>query len=100
MDWGLVTHVDPDIQAALIVHVSHLVSKDYAKVPKDLVKLGFVPPDRERAVEGTDVVETLANIYGKWSKGGGTAGLDLNAVLNKVNNLSTKYGNLFQVTII
>lgn len=43
MDWGLVTPVEEYIQTTLITHVSHLVSKDYAKVPSDLVKLGFVP---------------------------------------------------------
>jgi len=39
MDWGLVQSIDPDIQTTLIAHISHLVGKDYAKIPADLGKL-------------------------------------------------------------
>jgi hypothetical protein len=43
LDWGLVTVLQPDLQLAYIEHIAHLTSKDYAKLPADLVKLGFVP---------------------------------------------------------
>ena len=50
LDWGLVTSIDPDLQTSLIEHVAHLTAKDYAKVPSDLVKLGFVPKGGEAAM--------------------------------------------------
>ena len=42
LDWGLVSTLDADLQLTLIEHVANLVARDYAKVPDDLVKLGFV----------------------------------------------------------
>merc|ERR1719207_279305 len=39
LDWGLTTEVTRDQQYAIIEYISHLVSEDYAKVPKDLRKL-------------------------------------------------------------
>ena len=54
LDWGLVTTVRPDLQLTLIEHVAHLTAADYAKVPTDLVKLGFVPcATRRTRTEGT-----------------------------------------------
>ena len=44
------TSIDPDLQTSLIEHVAHLTAKDYAKVPSDLVKLGFVPKGGEAAM--------------------------------------------------
>lgn len=97
MDWGLVTSVDSSIQSTLIIHVSHLVSKDYEKIPADLVKLGFVPSSKEQFIANTDVVALLADIYGKWAKGGGTKRIDINAVVNQINELADEYGNLFRL---
>ena len=39
LDWGLVTNVNKELQVTLIEHVAHLVSKDYAAIPDDLVKV-------------------------------------------------------------
>lgn len=50
LDWGLVTSVRPDLQLTLIEHVAHLTAADYAKVPSDLIKLGFVPEGGEEAI--------------------------------------------------
>ena len=50
LDWGLVTSVRNDLQLTLIEHVAHLTASDYAKVPSDLVKLGFVPEGAESVV--------------------------------------------------
>jgi predicted unusual protein kinase regulating ubiquinone biosynthesis (AarF/ABC1/UbiB family) len=97
MDWGLVTSIDPEIQSTLIAHVSHLVAKDYAKVPSDLVKLGFVPQGKEDVVLNAGVVEVLADIYGNWARGGGASKIDINAVVNQVSGLTARYGNLFQL---
>ncbi|KAL3892541.1 MAG: hypothetical protein SGPRY_015034, partial [Prymnesium sp.] len=59
LDWGLVTTVDSDLQLTFLEHVAHLVAKDYAAVPADLVKLGFVPQGMEQAIMDAGVVETL-----------------------------------------
>eukprot|EP01035_Chromulina_nebulosa_P021250 gene21250-27535_t len=97
LDWGLVTHIDSEIQTTLISHVSHLVSKDYAKIPNDLVKLGFVPKGKEDFMAGTDVVEVLTDIYGRWALGGGATRIDINAVFNQINGLADRYGRLLQI---
>jgi hypothetical protein len=39
-----------------IEHIAHLTAKDYAKVPADLVKLGFVPAGKEDDILKTDAV--------------------------------------------
>ena len=34
LDWGLVTRLDGNIQAAFIEHIAHLTSRDYAAIPR------------------------------------------------------------------
>lgn len=63
LDWGLVTNLDPDLQAAFIEHIAHLTSKDYARVPADLVKLGFIPAGKEAVALESGVVSVLAEVY-------------------------------------
>ena len=57
LDWGLVTRLQPDLQLTFIEHIAHLTSRDYASVPADLVKLGFVPAGKEELVQEAGVVE-------------------------------------------
>eukprot|EP00913_Durusdinium_trenchii_P004632 g4301.t1 len=71
LDWGLVTKLDPSFRVAYIEHIAHLVSGDYEPVPRDLVALGFVPEGMEGDVIQSEVVGTLADVYGQWSAGGG-----------------------------
>lgn len=97
MDWGLVTSLPPGLQVYMIEHIAHLTSKDYAQVPSDLVKLQFIPADKEDFMAEEGVAEVLGTIYGEWSKGGGVANIDVNGVFNQLNGLSSKYGNLFQL---
>lgn len=97
LDWGLVTTLNPDLQLSFIEHIAHLTSKDYEKVPSDLVKLGFVPPGKEALIQSSGVVPVIAEVYGEFAKGGGATKIDVSAVVSKLQGLAEKYGNLFQV---
>mmetsp|Transcript_4229 Transcript_4229/g.8564 ORF Transcript_4229/g.8564 Transcript_4229/m.8564 type:complete len:857 (+) Transcript_4229:169-2739(+) len=98
LDWGLVSSLDPDLQITMIEHVAHLTSGDYAEVPQDLVKLGFVPPQMVEKMKEANIVETLADIYGTWSLGGGANRIDVNSVVNDIRGLTKAgEGSIFQV---
>ena len=97
LDWGLVTVLQPDLQLSYIEHIAHLTSKDYAKVPGDLVKLGFVPEGKQKAVLEAGVVDVLSSVYTKFAGGGGAAKIDVNQVISEMNGLAGTYGNLFQL---
>lgn len=97
LDWGLVTNLDPSFRVAYIEHIAHLVSGDYEPVPRDLVTIGFVPEGMEDDVVKSEVVDTLANVYGQWSMGGGAKQMDVNALFSQIQGLSREYGNLFRV---
>lgn len=97
LDWGLVTVLNPDLQLSYIEHIAHLTSKDYAKVPADLVRLGFVPEGKQQAVLEAGVVEVLSSVYTKFAGGGGVAKIDVNQVIQEMNGLAGTYGNLFQL---
>jgi len=98
LDWGLVTTVRPDLQLTLIEHVAHLTAADYAKVPSDLVKLGFVPDGAEDVVIDNGVVDFLTYTYSTWTSGGGASKLDVPALFSRVRELSADTdGGIFQV---
>lgn len=97
LDWGLVTELEPDLQVSMIEHVAHLTSKDYAKVPSDLVKLGFIPKHMEGLARDSGVVEVLTDVYSRFAQGGGAAKIDVSAVINDLSGLTKTYGNLFQL---
>jgi len=97
LDWGLVTNLNPSFRVAYIEHIAHLVSGDYDPVPTDLVRIGFVPEGMEEDVKKSEVVGTLAEVYGQWSLGGGAAAVDVNGLFNEIQGLSRRYGNLFRV---
>ena len=98
LDWGLVTTLNPDLQLSFIEHIAHLTSKDYEKVPSDLVKLGFVPPGKEALIQQSGVVSVIAEVYTEFAKGGGAAKVDVSGVVSKLQGLASTYGNLFQVS--
>lgn len=98
LDWGLVTGIDPDLQLSLIEHVAHLTAKDYAKVPADLVKLGFVPEGGEAAMATSGIADFLTYTYSTWTSGGGAAKFNVPQLLDKVNALAAENGgSIFQV---
>jgi len=97
LDWGLVTTLKPDLQLSYIEHIAHLTSKDYARVPSDLVKLGFVPDGKQDAIEEAGVVDVLTSVYSQFAGGGGAAKIDVNKVISEMTGLADTYGNLFQL---
>lgn len=97
LDWGMVTKLDPDLQVTLIEHMAHLTSADYGEVPRDLLKLGFIPESKADLIEDSGIVEVLADIYGAWTGGGGAASVNVNKVIAQLQDLTEKNGNLFQI---
>jgi len=93
----MVTRIDKKVQLALIEHVAHLTSSDYAEVPNDLLLLGFIAPDQADLIEDSGIVELLADIYGAWSSGGGAAAINVNDVVSRLQDLTADKGNPFQI---
>merc|ERR1712032_809737 len=77
--------------------MAHLTSADYAEVPRDLLLLGFIPESKADLIRDSGVVETLAEIYGAWTAGGGAAAVNVNKVIADLQNLTAEKGNLFQI---
>lgn len=93
----MVTAIDRDLQLTLIEHMAHLTSADYAEIPRDLLLLGFIPPEKEDKIADSGVVELLADIYGAWTAGGGAASVNVNEVMASLQDLTAEKGNLFQI---
>jgi aarF domain-containing kinase len=88
----MVTSIPPQLQLTLIEHMAHLTSRDYEEVPRDLYLLGFVPKDKEAEIQSSGVTEVLADIYGRWTDGGGMASINANEVLSKMQDLAAEKG--------
>jgi aarF domain-containing kinase len=86
--------LDPDLQVTLIEHMAHLTSADYEEIPRDLLLLGFIPPEKASLIKDSGVVEVLADIYGAWTKGGGAATINVNKVISQLQDLTATRGNL------
>jgi predicted unusual protein kinase regulating ubiquinone biosynthesis (AarF/ABC1/UbiB family) len=97
LDWGMVTRLDENLQLTLIEHMAHLTSKDYAEIPQDLLLLGFIPQEKASEIKDSGLVDTLANIYGAWTEGGGAAAIDVNQVIVDLQELQATKGNLFRI---
>jgi hypothetical protein len=59
--------------------------------------LGFIPENQASLIKDSGVVETLAEIYGAWTKGGGAAAINVNKVIADLQDLTAEKGNLFQI---
>lgn len=97
LDWGMVTRLPPELQLTLIEHMAHLTSSDYEEIPRDLLLLGFIPEDKADLIQDSGIVSVLADIYGAWTSGGGVAAINVNQVVNQLQDLTAKKGNLFQI---
>ena len=97
LDWGMVTRLDPDLQITLIEHMAHLTSRDYDEIPKDLLQLGFIDESNADVIGDSGVVETLAEIYGAWTNGGGAAAVNVNKVIADLQDLTAEKGNFFKI---
>ena len=98
LDWGLVTTLDPDLQLTLIEHVAHLTAEDYARIPGDLVRLGFVPAGSEAAALEAGVVSLLTRAYRERAAGGGFARFDVPGLFQELRALAADTpSGLFQI---
>lgn len=75
LDWGLVTNIEPDKRFAILEYIVHLIGRDYAAVPRDLLALGFIPPNKTIAMEDEGVIRVLADVFRALAKGGGAKGV-------------------------
>jgi predicted unusual protein kinase regulating ubiquinone biosynthesis (AarF/ABC1/UbiB family) len=71
LDFGMCIEVEKDLQYGLIEYISHLMSEDYEEIPKDLIRLGFVPPGQEAMIQRAGVVAALSSILKQLAQGGG-----------------------------
>jgi len=97
LDWGLVTNITREQQYTIIEYIAHLVSQDYASIPRDLVALGFVPEGKEALVEEAGVVRVLSTVLRQLASGGGAASLNVDQVIGELSSMTRAYGNLFRV---
>jgi predicted unusual protein kinase regulating ubiquinone biosynthesis (AarF/ABC1/UbiB family) len=88
LDWGLVTKVEGELQISFLEHIAHLTSRDFAAIPNDLVRLGFVPAGKEEAIAQAGVGEVLANLYMMLSGGGGANKIDVSEVARTLTGLT------------
>lgn len=93
----VVVRLDTNLQASFIDHIAHLTSKDYAAIPQDLVKLGFITAGKEKLVEEAGVVTALTSVYSQLAGGGGVRKINVAAVVDELTGLTNTYGNLFQI---
>lgn len=96
LDWGLVTKVDPQKQRAIITYIVHLLAEDYAAVPQDLVRLGFIAERGVRAMEDDAAVRAIAAIFRSLASGG-AARRRVGDILPDVQEVRRRYGNIGQI---
>ena len=60
-------------------------------------RLGFVPEGYEEAIESSDAVAVLTDVYTQFAGGGGAAKIDVPAVLTEMRALADRQGNLFRL---
>ena len=70
LDWGLVTPVSPELSAAILSFISHLVSKDFEQVPADLDAMGFIPAGKREAMEDAGVASAIGLLFSALAGGG------------------------------
>jgi len=97
LDWGLVQSIPGDLRLTFIEHIAHLTAKDYDKVPKDLIALGFVPEGKELEIQDQTAVQAVSNVYTELMRGGGADKIDVGMVMTELQDLTEEYGQLFQL---
>lgn len=88
LDYGLMTDVTPQQSMALVEYISHLSVQDWASVPDDLRKLGFIAAD---APDASAMVEPLGRILTQLSAGGGAKGVNIDQIMRDIETLSQDY---------
>ena len=74
LDWGLVTPVSKELSGTILRFISHLVSEDFAEVPSDLDRLGFIPSGKREAMEDAGVARAIGLLFSALARGGGASG--------------------------
>jgi len=102
LDWGLVTEVSEQQQSSILLYIAHLVGRDYASVPADLVAMGFVPSAKAGALADSGVARVLADIFRALAKGGGARVVQaelgaVDSLARDVAEVQRRYGNLLQI---
>ncbi|EKX41853.1 hypothetical protein GUITHDRAFT_51468, partial [Guillardia theta CCMP2712] len=85
LDFGMCIEVEKDLQYALIEYIAHLMSEDYKQIPRDLIKLGFVPAGKEALIQRAGVVEALSER------------VNVGDVARKMEQLQEDDNNYFQI---
>jgi len=96
LDWGLVTTVSPEQQEAIISYFTHILAEDYAAVPQDLVRLGFIAEGRQQAVEDAVAAGAISAVFQSLASGG-SARRRVGDVLPEIQEVRRRYGNIGQL---
>jgi hypothetical protein len=75
LDFGMTLDVDPTLQYSLLEFVAHLTSEDYDKLPEDLVRLGFLKPEKLDFARRSGILEPLKYFLKQAGEGGGASGV-------------------------
>jgi hypothetical protein len=67
--------IPEDLQYSLLQYVAHLTAEKYDDLPKDLVKLGFLKPNKLEFAERSGALEPLKYFLKQAGRGGGASGV-------------------------
>lgn len=67
LDFGLVTKLTDDQKYGMIEAISHLIHRDYPRIVKDFVKLGFI----DEGINLEPILPVLAKVFDQALEGGG-----------------------------
>ena len=75
LDFGMTLQIDPNLQYSLLEFVAHLTAEDFDELPEDLVRLGFLKPEKLDFARRSGVLEPLKYFFRQAGKGGGAKGV-------------------------
>lgn len=97
LDWGLVAQVGPTLRRQLLMYITHVLAKDYAAVPADLVALGFiVQSQRDVATGEADVARAISEIFRELASGG-SARRRVADIMPSLGDIRQRYGSIGQI---
>mmetsp|Transcript_3419 Transcript_3419/g.5268 ORF Transcript_3419/g.5268 Transcript_3419/m.5268 type:complete len:839 (-) Transcript_3419:43-2559(-) len=74
LDFGMCLDVPQDLQLSLLEFIANLQAENYERVPEDLVKLGFVPPEKLGELRASGMTFGIAQMLRLAGEGGGPKG--------------------------
>lgn len=75
LDFGMTLDIPEDLQYSLLEYVAHLTAEKYDDLPRDLVKLGFLKPNKLEFAERSGALEPLKYFLKQAGQGGGASGV-------------------------